>query len=159
MSVGPISAASLGQSVLASSNSSQLQQSLQTLQNSLALGDLNGAQSAFQTLQQLNQGLVTASGSNSSASSQLSSDLTTLGTALTAGDLATAQSAFTTVQNDLKGAASPSLAVETSAATEVEQLVAGVLGPLNSAASSSTSDPTSLLDSLYQSTGRLNVTA
>jgi hypothetical protein len=45
----PISAASLGQYVLEASNSTLLKQALQNLQNSLGSGDLNGAQSAFQT--------------------------------------------------------------------------------------------------------------
>lgn len=94
MTISSISAASLSQYVLSSSDSSPLQLALQTLQNSLASGDLNAARSAFQTLQQLNQSLVTASGSSASSSSQLSTDLTALGSALSSGDLSTAQSAF-----------------------------------------------------------------
>jgi hypothetical protein len=160
MSITPISAVGLGQAVLASSNSTQLQQILQTLQQSLTTGDLRGAQSAFQTLLQVNQGLTTASGSTSSSTSQLSSDLTALGSAIGAGDLSTAQSAFTTVQGDLKSAASPSLTEEVNAASLSEKLVQGLLSPLNSATSSTTSDPTtSLLDSVYGTSGGLNVTA
>ena len=108
MQVGAISAAGLSQYVLSSSNSTQLQQALQTLQSSLSSGDLNGAQAAFGTLQQLNQSLATASGNSLSSNSQLSTDLTALGSALTAGDLSTAQSAFATVQSDLKSSNSPS---------------------------------------------------
>jgi len=53
MTVSAISAASLsqdllGQHVLASSDSNQLQQALQSLQSSITSGDLNGAQSAFE---------------------------------------------------------------------------------------------------------------
>jgi len=48
-------------------------------------GDLNGAQAAFGTLQQLNQSLATASGNSLSSNSQLSTDLTALGSALTLG--------------------------------------------------------------------------
>ena len=55
MSVTPISAAGLGQYVLQASNSAPLKQALQSLQNSLASGDLSGSQSAFQTLQTLYQ--------------------------------------------------------------------------------------------------------
>lgn len=161
MTINPISAASLGESVLASSNSTQLQQSLEALQQSLALGDLNGAQSAFQTLQQLNQSLVTASGGTSSNASQLSNDLASLGSALNASDLATAQSAFATVQSDLKSATSPSLTVETNLASESEQLVQGLLSPLNAnnPSSSSPNDTTSLLDAVYGSSGGLDVQA
>lgn len=158
MSITPISAVGLGQSVLASSNSTQLQQILQTLQQSLSAGNLNGAQSAFQTLLQLNQGLATASGSSSSSTSQLSSDLTALGSAISAGNLSTAQSAFTTVQGDLKSVTSPSLTEEVNSASLSEQLVQGLLSPLNSTSSFTTSDPTtSLLDSVYGTSGGLNV--
>jgi hypothetical protein len=95
MAISSISAATLSQYVLSSSNSAQLQQALQALQDSLASGDLDGAQSAFQTVQKLNQNLATASASSLSSSSQLTTDLTTLGSALSSGDLSTAQSAFT----------------------------------------------------------------
>jgi hypothetical protein len=160
MSVGPISAAGLSQYVLASSDSTQLQQTLQTLQNSLASGDLTGAQSDFQTLQQLNQNLTTASGSSASNGSPLSTDLAALGSALTSGDLATAQSAFTTVQGDLKSATSPLQTLETNLASQYENLVQGLLSSLNpSETSSSASDPTtSLLDSVYGISRGLNVT-
>jgi hypothetical protein len=145
---------------LASSDSTQLQQTLQTLQNSLASGDLTGAQSAFQTLQQLNQNLTTASGSSASNGSPLSTDLAALGSALTSGDLATAQSAFTTVQGDLKSATSPLQTLETNLASQYENLVQGLLSSLNpSETSSSASDPTtSLLDSVYGISRGLNVT-
>ncbi|HEY4841029.1 MAG TPA: hypothetical protein VIH78_03635 [Terriglobales bacterium] len=67
MSISPISAASLGQSVLAAGNSTRLQQTLQTLQNGLTSGDLNGAQTAFDSLQSLNQNLETTSGNSAPA--------------------------------------------------------------------------------------------
>jgi hypothetical protein len=54
MSINSISAAGLSQGVLASSNSAQ-QQALQSLQQSRASGAVNGAQSAFQTLEALFQ--------------------------------------------------------------------------------------------------------
>jgi hypothetical protein len=161
MSITSISAAGLSQYVLQSSNSTQLKQALQTLQNSLASGDLNGAQSAFQTLQTLYQNSATASGSSLSSSSQLSTDLTALGSALTSGDLSTAQSAFATLQSDLKNSPSPSQTNETNAASQSVQLVEEVLSTLNSSsASSSTSNPTnSLLESVYGSSSGLNVLA
>jgi hypothetical protein len=161
MTIGSISAASLSQYVLASSNSTQIRQTLQTLQNSLASGDLNGAQSAFQTLQKLNQNLATASGSSLSSSSQLSTDLTALGSALDSGDLSTAQSAFALVQGDLKNSTSPSQTNQTNAASQSEQLVEELLSTLNvSSSSSSTSDITgSVLERVYGSRGILNVHA
>jgi hypothetical protein len=55
VSITSISAAALGQYVFQASNSTPLKQTLQTLQSSLSSGDLNGAQSAFQTLQTLYQ--------------------------------------------------------------------------------------------------------
>ncbi len=160
MSITSISAAGLSQYVLQASNSTQLKQSLQTLQNSLSSGDLNGAQSAFQTLQTLYQNSATASGSSLSSSSQLSTDLTALGSALTAGDLSTAQSAFATLQSDLKNSPTPSQTNETNAASQSIQLVQEVLSTLNSSSASSTSDSTnSLLESVYGSGNGLNVQA
>ena len=151
MTIGSISAASLSQYVLSSSSSNQLTQVMQTLQNSLASGDLNGAQSAFQSLQKLSQNLATASGSSLTSSSQLSTDLTALGSALSAGDLSSAQSAFATIQSDLKSAASPSQTLETNVASQSQQLVQELLSSLgSSSSSSSTSDnTTSLLEAVY----------
>ena len=167
MTVSAISAASLSQSVLASSDSNQLQQALQSLQSSITSGDLNGAQSAFEVLQTLNQGLATASGNSGSsnsqitASSQISSDLTALGSALSSGNLSTAQSAFTTVKNDLNNSGSPSLANETDAASQAVQTVGELLSTLNvNSSSASISDSTtSVLERVYGTSGGLNVQA
>jgi hypothetical protein len=161
MTIGSISAASLSQYVLSSSNSTQLQQALQALQDSLASVDLDGAQSAFQTVQKLNQNPATANGSSPSSSSQLTTDLTTLGSALSSGDLSTAQSAFATVQNDLKNSNSPSQTNETNVASQSVQLVAELLSTLNvSSPSSSNSDgTTSVLEQVYGSRSALNISA
>ncbi len=157
-----MSAASLSQYVLASSNTTQLQQALQDLQSSLALGDLNGAQSAFQTVQNLNHGLENASGSgSSSSSSQLTTDLTALGSALSSGDLSTAQSAFATVQSDLKSSNSPSQTNETNVASQSQQLVAELLSTLNVSSSVSSNSETALsvLEGIYGIRSGLNVSA
>jgi len=161
MSITPISAAGLGQYVLQASNSTQLNQALQSLQSSLASGDLNGSQSAFQTLQTLYQNSATAGGSTLASSSQLSTDLTAINTALTAGDLSTAQSAFATLQSDLKTSPSPAQTNETNAASQSIQLVQQLLSTLNSSSASSASNSTSaLLESVYGSSGGgLNVLA
>jgi ribosomal protein S20 len=160
MTIGSISAASLSQYVLSSSNAAQMQQALQSLQNSLASGDLNGAQSAFQTVQKLNDGATAASGSTGSSSSQLSTDLAAVGSALNSGDLSTAQSAFATVQSDLKNAPSLAQANEISAASQSVQLVNALLSPLNSSTTSSLSDMTSsVLEKVYGNRGGLNVLA
>lgn len=152
MTIGATSAPGLSQYVLSSSNSNGLQQILQSLQKRLSSGDLNAAQTAFATLQKLNQNLATASGASLSSSSQFSTDLTALGNALNAGDLSTAQSAFSVLTNDLKNAASPSQAVEANAATQSQQLVAELLSTLNASASSSNSDLTSsVLEKVYGS--------
>ncbi len=161
MATSSISAASLSQYVFSSGNSTELQQTLQALQNSLGSGDLNGAQSTFQTLQTLLQNSAQASGNSLSSTSQLSSDLTALGSALSSGDLSTAQSAFATVQSDLKNSGSPVLASEANAASQSLQLVDELLGALSSnTASSSSSDlTTSILESVYASKSGLNVLA
>jgi len=91
MTMSSISAVGLSQDVLSSGASSQ-QRALQSLQNNLASGDLNGAQSAFQTLQTVLQNAATASGAGLSSNSQLSTDVASLGSALSSGDLSTARS-------------------------------------------------------------------
>jgi len=165
MTTGSISAASLSEYVLSSSNVTQLQQAFRTLQNSLASGDLNGAKAAFQTVQKLNQNSATASGSSLSSSSQLSTDLAALGRALNSGDLpsgdlSTAQSAFATVQSDLKNAPSLAQANEISAASQSVQLVNALLSSSNSSTTSSLSDMTSsVLEKVYGNRGGLNVLA
>ncbi len=160
MSVGSISAAGLGQDVYAASSSPQ-QQALQTLQNSLATGNLTTAQSAFQALQAVLQNSATASGTSLANNSQLSNDLTALGSAIGSGDLQTAQSAFASVLGDLKTTASAAQTNEATAASESLQLVSGLLGSLNSTASStgSTDNTTALLQSYYAGKSGLNVYA
>ncbi|MGA7080814.1 MAG: hypothetical protein WBQ43_12115 [Terriglobales bacterium] len=161
MTVGSISAASLSQYVLSSSQSNPLQQAMESLQDSLASGDLNGAQAAFQTLQNLNQSLENASGNSASSYTQLSTDMTTLGSALSSGDLSTAQTAFSAVESDLKSSNSPSLTNEMNAASQSVQMVQQLLIPLNENGSSSSSSDnmTSVLERVYGSTGGLNVLA
>jgi hypothetical protein len=161
MTVNAISAASLSQGVLQSSESNQLQQALQTLQNSLTSGNLNSAQSAFATLQTINTGLANATGSSLPGNSQLSTDLTALGTALGSGDLSTAQPVFATVKNDLKNSNSPSLTNEINTASQSVQLVQELLSTVNISSSSSTNSDTttSVLEQVYGSSGRLNLHA
>jgi ribosomal protein S20 len=160
MTIGSISAASLSQYVLSSSNAAQMQQALQRLQDSLASGDLNGAQSAFQTAKKLNDGAAAASGNTGSSSSPFSIDLAAVGSALNSGDLSTAQSAFAKVQSDLKKAPSLAQANEISAASQSAQLVNALLSPLNSSTASNLSDTTSsVLEKVYGNRGGLNVLA
>jgi hypothetical protein len=159
MSISPISAGGLSQAVLLSSNSAQ-QQALQTLQSSLASGNLNNAQSAFQTLQTLFQNSALSVGSSSVSNSQLSTDLSALGSALSSGDVSTSQSAFATVQSDLKNSATAAQTNEDTAATQSLQLVEGILGSLNSSSTSSSVDnPTSILQSVYSLQNSIDVLA
>ncbi|MGC2060610.1 MAG: hypothetical protein WA653_20260 [Candidatus Sulfotelmatobacter sp.] len=160
MSISSISAAGLSQNVLASSNSAQ-QQAPQSLQQSLASGDLNGAQSAFQSLQVIFQNSATTTGSTLSSNSQLSTDLSTLGSALNSGDLSSAQSAFATVLGDLKNSASAAQVNEATAASQSLQLVEGLLSTLNAdtTSSSGTDNTTAILESVYGSSSSLNVLA
>ncbi len=163
MTISSISAVGLSQDVLSSGNSTQ-QQALQALQNTLASGDLSGAQSAFQNLQSVLQNSATASGSGLTSDSQLSSDLTALGSALSSGDLSTAQSAFATVLGDLKNSASPAQINEANAASQSLQLVEQLLSTVNSSsasASASTSADltTSILEGVYGSQSGLDVLA
>ena len=151
MTTGSISAAGLSEYVLSSGNSTPLQQALQSLQNNLASGNLDGANSAFQTVQRISQLSATVSGNSHASSSQLSTDLTALGGALSSGDLASAQSAFATVQSDLKNSPSPSQTIETSVALQSVQLVQELLNSLNSTSfpSSIPDNTTSVLQAVY----------
>ena len=151
MTIAALSTAGFAQYVAASSNVSASQQAWQSLQQSLASGNLSAAQAAFNRYSQLNQSLSTASGSTSSSSSQLSTDMKALGSAIGSGDLSTAQSAFATVQNDLKS--TPSQAV-TNAESAVNQTVQWVDDLLNLSSSNSVPaapvDPTTaILNSAY----------
>ena len=158
MSIGAISAGSLAQDVLASSNITQAQQAWQKVQTSLASGDLAGAKSAFATVQLLNQSLSGASGATTGT--QLSTDMTALGSALNAGDLSSAQAAFATVQNDLKNSPSPTLTNAMQAESQALQLVDGFLSSLDPSSSSSTSDAANAaLQSAYGTGSTLNVYA
>jgi hypothetical protein len=161
MTVNSISAASLGEYVLASSDSKQLQRALQTLQSSISSGDTSGAQSAFQALQNLNQQLASASGSSLASNSQLSTDLTALGSALSASDLSSAQSAFDTVKSDLNTSNSPSQMNEFSAAAQSAQLVQELLSTVNVNTNSPDSPDytTSVLQKVYGTSSGLNLKA
>jgi hypothetical protein len=145
MTIGALSTGGLSQYVLASSNLTQTQQAWQTLQQSLASGNLSAAQTAFANYQQLNQNLTNISG-GSSASTQLTTDMTALGTALSSGDLSSAQSAFATVQTDMNGSPSQAMSNAMAAMTQVEGWVSGLLDSADTTSFSSTSsDPTSAL--------------
>ncbi len=151
MAIAALSTAGFSQYVAASSNVSASQQAWQSLQQSLASGNLSAAQTAFNAYSQLNQNLSATSGSNSSSSSQLSMDMKALGSAISSGDLSTAQSAFATVQSDMKS--TPSQAV-TNAESAVNQTVQWMDDLLNLSSMSGTTaapvDPTTaILDSAY----------
>lgn len=164
MTISSISAVGLTQDVLSSATSSQ-QRALQSLQNNLASGDLNGAQSAFQTLQTVLQNAATASGAGLSSNSQLSTDVASLGSALSSGDLSTAQSAFATALSDLQNSSSPAQTNEASAAAQSVQLVEELLSTVNSGSDSccgsagSTHLTTSILESVYGGKSGLDVLA
>lgn len=149
MTVAALSTAGLSQYVSASSNVAASQQAFQSLQQSLAAGNLGGAQTAFNTYRQLNQNLTGAG--SSSSTSQFSTDLSALGSAIGSGNLSTAQQAFATLQSELQ--TSPSQAV-TNAETAVTQTVQWVDDLLNLSSSNTYDnapvDPTTaILDSAY----------
>jgi hypothetical protein len=146
MAIAALSTAGFSQYLALTSNVGASQQAWQSLQQSLASGNLTTAQTAFNTYQQLNQNLT-----GSSASSQFATDMTALGQAIGSGDLTTAQQAFTTVQNDLKTEPSPAVQSAESAVAQTVNEVDDLLGLDNSASASTTStDPTTaILDSAY----------
>jgi hypothetical protein len=158
MSIGSISASDLSQAVLFSSGASKEEQTLQSLETSLATGNLDAASNLFQNLQNLFQNAGSTGGDNAGSGTQLSTDLNAVGAGLSSGDLTTAQSALATVQNDLKTSPSPTQTSEINAAIQSEQLVQELLAPLNNPASSSPDNTGSLLSQVYGSSS-LNVFA
>ncbi|MGB6742692.1 MAG: hypothetical protein WBE38_03470 [Terracidiphilus sp.] len=144
MSVAALSTAGFSQYLALTSNVGASQQAWQSLQQSLASGNLTTAQTAFNTYQQLNQ-------STAGSSSQFATDMTALGQAIGSGDVTSAQQAFTTVQNDLKGAPSPVVQSAESAVAQTVDEVDELLGVADSASASTTpTDPISaILDSAY----------
>src|ERR1035437_4386832 len=145
MAVAALSTAGFSQYISASSNVQKSQTAWQTLQQSLASGNMTAAQSAFNTYQQLNQ---YSTGSSSASGSQLSSDLTALGSALGSGNLATAQSAFATVQGDLKNTPSQAMATANAAVPQTVLWVDDLLS-LGSSSGSSSASTSSSIDPAY----------
>jgi hypothetical protein len=89
LSVNPLSYYS---SYYPQKNATSAQTAYQNLGSSLRSGDLSGAQVAFASLQQANQG-----GMNSS----VAADMSSLGNALTASNLSAAQSSFAQLHKDV----------------------------------------------------------
>jgi ribosomal protein S20 len=151
MTVAALSTAGFSDYVAASSNVSASQNAWQSLQQSMASGNLTSAQSAFNTYSQLNQYTPTSSASSSAPTSQLSTDMAALGSAISSGNLSTAESAFTTVQSDLQSAPSQSVTNAEAAANQTVQWMDDLLS-LTDASFTPTApvDPTtSMLDSAY----------
>jgi hypothetical protein len=136
-SIGALSTGGLTQYVQASSNLSRSQQAWQALQRNLALGNLNGAQAAFNSYQQATQNLAVIGGNTSSSSSQVSTDMTALGSALSSGNLSTAQLAFKTAQTDMSKTQSQGMANAIAATSQAVQWIDDLLDLPNSSSSSS----------------------
>jgi hypothetical protein len=160
MSITPILAAGLSQDVLSEGNSNQ-QQALQSLQNSLASGNLTSAQWSFQILHNTLQDSATANGTALSSTSPVLQALTALGSALSSGDVSTSQSVFATLLGTLKTTASAAQINEATAASQSIQLVQEPLSTSDaSSATTSSSDlPTSILQNEYASQSGLDVYA
>jgi hypothetical protein len=153
MSVAALSTAGFSQYIASSSNVGPSQQAWQSLQQSLAQGNLTQAQSAFNTYNQLNQNLASASGSSSSATTQMATDMKALGSAIGSGNLSTAQSAFATVQTDLASTPSQSMTNATAAVAQSVQWVEDLLNLSSSSTANQTitTDPVaSILNSVYE---------
>jgi hypothetical protein len=84
----------------------QMRQDFQSLQNSLASGDLAGAQNAFAAVQQDFQNFKpqNAGTSTSQGTSQVQQDLQSLQNALSSGDIDSAKQALAAFQQDVKKA-------------------------------------------------------
>ena len=137
MSVAALSTAGFSQYISATSHLDASQQAWQSLQNSLAKGNISTAQRAFNTYTHLTSA-ASASGS-SSTTSQYSTDMTALGSALSAGNLSKAQSAFATVQKDLNSNPVQAIANAEIAVKQTVQWIDDLLSLANSNQSNSSS--------------------
>ena len=108
MSVSGVSNTNLYQANSAQTNFQQIRDSFQQLGQALQSGDLNAAQQAFASLQQLipnlSAGSQTQTGQQGSGQSQFAADLSALSQALQSGDLTKAQDAFAKLQQDMQAA-------------------------------------------------------
>jgi hypothetical protein len=160
MTIAALSTAGLSQDVVSLSNVSKSQQAWQTLQKSLASGNLPAAQTAFNAYQQVNQNLSAISGSSAPSGTQLSTDLTALGSALSSGNLSASQQAFATVQTDLGSTPSQAMAAATAAMAQSVQMVDDLLNLSSASSFSSTpADPTTaILEGAYGVNTSPNIT-
>jgi hypothetical protein len=157
MAIAALSTAGFSQYIALTSNVGASAQAWQSLQQSLAAGNLSAAQSAFNTYQKVSQNGVSSS---SNSNSQLANDIKALGSALGSGNLSDSQQAFATVQSDLKG--QPPMAVQ-SAESAVAQTVNEVDALLSFPDAGNTLttavDPAvAILDSAYGLTSSSNTT-
>jgi hypothetical protein len=159
MTVGSISSADLNEYALSSSNSTQLQQALKALQNSLLSGDLNGANSEFEIVQKITSLSAVKDENSPSSSSQLSSDVNALGGALSSGDLPASKSALASLQKRLNGAASLSGTNQAGGASQSALLTQELPSTVQSTNPSSASDSPSVAERVYGSPGSLDVYA
>ncbi len=90
-----ISNENVRQDILAQGDPTQ-RRTLQTLQENIAGGDLNAAQSQYQGLRDLFRASATVNGASLVSSTQLSTRPSTLSSALSSGNLTTFQAAFST---------------------------------------------------------------
>ncbi len=141
MTVAALSTAGFSQYIAASSNVSASQQAWQSLQQSLAQGNLSAAQSAFNAYSQLNPAQASSSGTAHRLPRSSPPTWPALGSALGSGNLSSAQSAFATVQNDLKSTPSQAVANAESAAAQTVQWVDDLLSLSDSSNSSPSTSP------------------
>ena len=155
MAVAALSTAGFQAMVSASSSIPASQRAWQSLQASLAAGNLTSAQSALNAYNRINQAGSEASTATSSAasssSSQMATDLASLGSAIGSGNVSSAQSAFATVQNDLKSSPPQAVTNAESAVTQTVQWMDDLLTLSSSGSAQQTPiDPTmAILDSAY----------
>jgi hypothetical protein len=102
MSVSDVSAVSSGvsssQIQQMQANMKQMRANFDQLQQSLASGDLTGAQAAYSSIQQLQGSNPPPGGANST----MQQDFAALGQVLQSGDVTGAQKAFAQTQSDMK---------------------------------------------------------
>ena len=104
---GVLSSYSAYQPSSTQSNLKQVRQDFQDLAGALQSGDMPGAQTAYAALQQLIQGMQSASqpqGNGNGTQHQFNTDLAAVGKALQSGDVSAAQDAFKKLQQDMQAA-------------------------------------------------------
>jgi hypothetical protein len=146
MIVAALSTARISQQIPPTNSLTKSQQAWQTLQQSLASGNLAAAQTAFSSYQQTGQ-ISAPADANSPSNSQATMSVTALGNALSSGDLSGARTALAQAQVSMMSTPEQAVADPVAAVSQAAQRVDDMLSLSDSSSFSPTpADPTTAIE-------------